>query len=169
MVRMWRQFADWQEKEKIPAYKIGKDWRFRRDALTGWAETHFLRSRPHSVLVIDDDAGVCKLIKRFLEAEGYRVFLSSDGSEGLECVKREPIDLVVLDLRMPGMNGPAFLKEIHKLDHEFSVIIATGYPDGDLMAEAIQYGPFTLIAKPINREHFIHSVRTALNETTKAR
>ena len=50
---------------------------------------------------------------------------------------------------MPGMNGPEFLKEMRKISHELPVIVATGYPDGDLMVEALRHGPFTLLAKPI--------------------
>jgi len=154
-------------KGDIPAYKIGKDWRFSREALISWAETQPLRRKPPFVLVIDDDDGVRKLMRRFLEAEGYRVCLASDGAQGLAWLNRESVNLILLDLKMPGMNGPEFLKEMRKINHELPVIVVTGYPDGDLMAEAIRYGPITLLAKPIDRGQLMLAVRTALNGARK--
>jgi len=150
-------------KGDIPAYKIGKDWRFRRDALMDWAETYRWHLKPDVVLIIDNDAGVRKLLKRFLEVDGYRVCLASDGAEGLAWLKRESVDLILLDLKMPGMNGPAFLHEFRKEQGTLPVIVVTGYPDSDLMLEAMKYGPLTLIAKPIDREQVIRTVHTALN------
>lgn len=149
-------------KGEIPSYKIGKDWRFRKEALTKWAETHHLRRKSSFVLVIDDEDRVCKLMRHFLEAEGYRVCLASDGAGGLAWLNRESVNLVILDLKMPGMNGPEFLKEMRKMNEYLPVIIVTGYPDGGLMAKALRHGPFTLLAKPIDREQLMQAVRTAL-------
>ncbi|MFC1896781.1 response regulator [Thermodesulfobacteriota bacterium] len=150
-------------KGDIPAYKIGKDWRFQREALIKWAETDYLRRKPPCVLVIDDDDGVRKLMRRFLEADGYRVCLALDGIEGLAWLNRESVNLIILDLKMPGMNGPEFLKEMRKMNEHLPVIVVTGYPDGDLMAEALRYGPFTLFAKPIEREQLVQAVRTGIS------
>ena len=122
-----------------------------------------LRRKPPFVLVIDDDAGVRKLMRRYLEAEGYRVCLASVGAEGLAWLNRESVNLILLDLKMPGMNGPEFLKEMRKMNEYLPVIVVTGHPDGDLMAEAVRHGPFTLLAKPIDREQLIQAVITALN------
>jgi excisionase family DNA binding protein len=147
----------------IPAYKIGKDWRFRKDALITWAETHYLRHKSPLVLVIDDDAGLRKLMKRYLEAEDYKVYLASDGNEGMEYLKKESVDLILLDLKMPGMNGPAFLREFRKMEEIIPVIITTGYPDSELMAEAIKYGPFTLLPKPIEKKGLIQTAGILLS------
>lgn len=155
-------------KGDIPSYKIGKDWRFRKDALINWAETHHLRHKPHFVLVIDDDAGVRKLLKRYLEAEGYRVCLASDGIEGLAWLNRKSVSLILLDLKMPEMNGPEFLRRCREANPNCPVIVITGYPDSDLMIEAMRYGPITLVTKPIEREPLIHAVHTLLNGTRKA-
>jgi two-component system, response regulator, stage 0 sporulation protein F len=152
----------------VPAYKIGKDWRFRKEALINWAETQSLRRKPPCVLVIDDDDSILKLMRRFLEADGYQVCLASDGSEGLAWLNRKSVNLILLDLKMPGMNGPEFLKEMRKMNEYLPVIVATGYPDGDLMAEAIHYGPFTLLAKPIDRKQLARTVEMALNGAREA-
>ena len=155
-------------KGEIPSYKIGKDWRFRKEALTKWAETHHLRRKPLCLLVIDDDDGVRMLMRRFLEAEGYRVCLASDGAEGLTCLNRESIKLILLDLKMPKMNGPEFLRRCREANPNLPVIVITGYPDSDLMTGAMRYGPITLVAKPIEREPLIHAVHTLLNGTREA-
>jgi excisionase family DNA binding protein len=154
-------------KGQIPSFKVGKDWRFRKEALISWAETQHLRRKPPVVLVIDNDAAVRKLMKRFLEADGYRVYLASDGAEGLTWLNREPVDLILLDLKMPGMNGPAFLREFRKEYDSLPVIVITGYPDGNLMAEAIKYGPITLLAKPVEREQLVQAIGSTLNRTGK--
>lgn len=156
-------------KGEIPAYKIGKDWRFRREMLISWAETHHLRRKPFVILVIDDEAGIRRVMKRFLEAEGYSVRLASDGAEGLAWLNRESVDLILLDLKMPVMNGPEFLKAFRKENRTLPVIVVTGYPDSDLMAEALKYGPFTLIAKPVDREHLFQAIRSVLTGTIDAR
>ena len=155
-------------KGEIPSYKVGKDWRFRKEALISWAETQHLRRKPPFVLVIDDDAGVRKLIKRYLEAEAYRVCLASDGAEGLAWLNRESVNLILLDLKMPGMNGPEFLRRCREANVNLPVIVITGYPDSDLMTEAMRYGPITLVAKPIEREPLIQTVHILLNGTREA-
>jgi excisionase family DNA binding protein len=149
-------------KGNIPSYKMGKDWRFRREALMDWAEKDHLKRKPPSVLVIDDDEGICKVMKRFLEAESYRVYLASDGAEGLAFLNRESANLILLDLKMPGMNGAAFLCEFRKKHGNLPVIVVTGYPDSHLMVEAMKYGPITLLAKPIDRGQLIQAVKTTL-------
>jgi len=152
----------------IPGYKIGKDWRFRRDALLDWAKTHYLRSKPPCVLVIDDDQGVRKLIARFLKPGGYQVLPASNGAEGLRHLESKAVDLILLDLKMPEMSGPEFLQHSMEAGHRPPVIVVTGYPDSDLMAEAMRYGPITLVAKPIEMEQLMHAVRTAFNGALKA-
>ena len=148
-------------KGEIPAYKVGKDWRFRREELLKWAHEHYLRSKPPSILAIDDEPGVRNLTRSFLEEDGYRIRLAASGAEGLALIENEAIDLILLDLQMPEMNGPEFLLRLQETGRSIPVIIITAYPDGDLMVEAMRYGPFTLIAKPFKREVLklaVHSV-----------
>ena len=155
-------------KDLIPAYKMGKDWRFRREALVRWAEDHHLRGRRPTVLVVDDEEGIRKLMRQLLTAEGYRALLASNGAQGLACVTRESVNLVLLDMNMPGMNGADFLCELRKTDVALPVIVVTGYPDGDLMAKAIHHGPLMLLAKPVEKEPLLIAVRTALKGSLAA-
>lgn len=150
-------------KGKIPAFKVGKDWRFQRRALLRWIDEHHLRTHPPCVLVVEDEEIARELVKNFLEEKGYRVHLAWDGREGLGCVNNERVDLVLLDLQMPVMNGPEFLRELRQRNQHLPVIILTGYPDSDLMTEALRYGPFTLLAKPFQGKALMQAVDAVLN------
>ncbi|MFA6448122.1 MAG: response regulator [bacterium] len=150
----------------IPAFKMGKDWRFRKDALLLWADSQQSQSRSARALIVDDDESMRNLIRRILEPEGYKVYAASKGAEGLKYVLSQEIDLVLLDLKMPGMNGPEFLLELRKTHEMMPVIIVTGYPDSELMTKAMKAtgdGPIMLLSKPFSVKQLIGSARMALN------
>ncbi len=150
-------------KGDIPAYKMGKDWRFRREALLQWTETQHLRNQMTSVLVVDDDPGVRKTVRRILESQGFIVNEAEGGIEGLKWIERKTMAAILLDLKMPDMNGAEFLKILRQNNSTIPVIVITGYPDSDLMAEATQYGPVTLLAKPVRKAQLIQAVCTSVN------
>jgi excisionase family DNA binding protein len=152
-------------KGNIPAFKIGKDWRFRKSALLGWAETNPEIKKIINVLMIDDDAAVCRLMHRIIEPLGYRVLSTTRGTEGLDIARNESINLVLLDLEMSEMSGPEFLRELRKDRKDIPVIIVTGYPDSNLMMKASHFGPLTLIPKPINKKLLLSAVTMTLGGT----
>lgn len=147
-------------KGGIPSYKVGKDWRFSEVALRHWAETHHLRSERRTVLVVDDEEDIRILVRRALEREGYSVVVAADGAEALDIARAQPLDVVVLDLLMPGMDGPAVLGELRRIAEDAPVIILTGYPDGELMARALEFSPVTLVAKPARLDKIVEAVRS---------
>ena len=149
----------------IPAYKMGKDWRFRRSTLRRWAEQRNEGSRPAHVLVVDDEKAIRRLIRDMLEPEGYRVSAASSGAEALALMRQDTPDVALLDLKMPGMGGPDVLREIRKAYGALPVIIITGYPDSDLMHEALRYSPVIVLAKPATRAQVMAAVRAALGRS----
>jgi len=149
-------------KGGIPAYKIGKDWRFSKSSLHLWAETHHLRQRSPLVLVVDDEKSFRNTTRAFLESETYRVATAENGEKALELARRELPDLVLLDLVMPGMSGVDVLKELHAMDPDLPVVVVTAYPDGELMAEALSYPPVTLLPKPVEKPTLIRTVHRVL-------
>jgi excisionase family DNA binding protein len=152
-------------KGKIPAFKIGKDWRFRRSLLLAWSETNpGIKTKPR-LLVIDDDRGVRRLMHRYFTPMGYLVTGVANGREGLQHLESHAVDLVLLDLKMPVMSGPAFIREMRKTHADTPVIIVSGYPDSQLMLEASHFGPLMLIAKPIDKKMLFSAVNLALNGT----
>lgn len=149
---------------EIPSFKVGKDWRFRYEDLRQWALAYNQRQNPLGILVVDDELAVGRLIRKMLTPCGYRVLTAPSGEEGLTILENQPVHLVLLDLNMTGMDGPSFLQALRLGHSTLPVIIVTGYPDGDIMARALAYGPVMLLAKPIHREPLIQAVRTVLHD-----
>lgn len=147
---------------EIPAYKIGKDWRFRRDALLRWGETHYLRRWEPQVLVVDDDEMIRDILRRYLEPEGYRVTTAADGEAALRHVADTTPDVVLLDLQMPGMDGVEFLRRFREEHADIPVVVVTGYPDSEMMAQALKYTPLMMLPKPIVQTGLLDTVRLAL-------
>jgi excisionase family DNA binding protein len=143
----------------IPSYKMGKDWRFKREELMRWVETHHARQRPPLVLVVDDEKSIRETTRLFLEKDGFRVAVAEDGSKALALVRSEEVNLVLLDLVMPGMNGAEVLRELHEMDPDLPVVIVTAYPDSEMMAKALQYPPVTLLPKPLTKAVLLKTVR----------
>lgn len=162
-------------KGDLPSFKMGKDWRFRKDSLLDWMETSSHTAQetekiPSScMLVIDDEASIRKLIRINLELEGYRVITAPNGREGLELVRNNPVDLVLLDLKMPEMNGPEIISELIKTDPDLPIIIVTGYPDSQMMMDVNVQCPVMLVAKPINKKNLLRAVHTTLEGTISSK
>jgi excisionase family DNA binding protein len=147
----------------IPCFKVGRDWRFRREALIRWSEEQ-QGGGGCSVLVVDDEEQVCRLLGKMLGRLGCRVRWITDGEEGLRLVRRETPDLILLDLKMPDMNGPQFLEELRRTHADLPVIIVTGYQDSELMQEALQYAPLMALSKPMDQELLERTVRMAVGK-----
>jgi len=147
---------------KIPAFKVGGSWRFKKDLLDRWVEHQHASGRRRYVLAVDDEPIVLDFIRPLLEAEGFEVATASDGPSALELMRRHLPELVMLDLKMPGMDGPALLREIRARWRRLPVIILTGYMDSELMTRALPFAPVTVLAKPSDPEQVVAAVRAAL-------
>jgi excisionase family DNA binding protein len=151
-------------KGRIPSFKIGKDWRFRKEDLLQWAETHHLRSQPPTILVVDDDDSVRNLVRQVLEKKGYDVCEAADGIEGLGVFNRENVFLILLDLEMPEMNGAEFLTRLRHFNKDVPVVLITGFPDSQLIMDAMQQSPVMLLPKPIEKELLLRVVDVFLKK-----
>ncbi len=105
--------------------------------------------RNPSALVVDDEQRVCEFFVRYLELCDWRGTAVDSGEGALEKLKNEQFDLIFLDLVMPGMSGPETFRDIRKVAPEVPVVIITAYPDSNLMAQALQVGPFAVMKKPL--------------------
>jgi two-component system response regulator (stage 0 sporulation protein F) len=146
----------------IPAFKIGKDWRFHKASLITWSKSNPELKKGITILVIEDDGGVRRLMRRLLESQGYRVLTASNGVEGMTYVQNDSVNMVLLDLEMPVMNGPEFIGELRKGGLNIPVIIVSGYPDSALMVEASRFSPLMLVPKPIDSEALLLAVKRTL-------
>ncbi|MGB9700564.1 MAG: response regulator [Thermodesulfobacteriota bacterium] len=102
-----------------------------------------------TILIVDDEAGPRESLRMILKPI-YNIFTASNGKEALEIIQKENIDLVTLDLNMPGLSGIEVLKEIKKIKSDVEVIIVTGYGTLKNAQEVIRYGAGDFISKPFN-------------------
>jgi len=118
-----------------------------------------------NILIADDDQVILDLLEEILQMEGYETFLVSNGEEAVETTKKYPIDVAILDKKMPIMDGIEALKRIKKIDSTVEVLIMTGYADIETLRQSlIDYGAFDYLLKPhkIRREEICNAVRNAL-------
>jgi DNA-binding NtrC family response regulator len=102
-----------------------------------------------TILIVDDEVGPRESLRMILKPI-YEVFMASNGQEAIKVVEKENIDLVTLDLKMPGFSGIDVLQEIKKIKRDIEVIIITGYGTLTNAQEAIRYGAGDFISKPFN-------------------
>lgn len=103
-----------------------------------------------SILVIDDDPLIRKTLSSHLSQEGYEILLAEDGEEGIELYGESLPDLVILDIRLPDIDGIEALRRIKQKDENASVIIMTAYDDMKTTVEAIKSGAFEYMVKPLD-------------------
>jgi two-component sensor histidine kinase len=112
----------------------------------------------HRILVVDDEEKLCAYLKRELEKEGYKVTVAYDGPSGLQYFKNNRVDIVITDIRMPGMNGLKMLQECRKISDDFVSIIITGFGNHERAIEALRLGVFEYLRKPLSIEEVITSI-----------
>lgn len=100
------------------------------------------------ILIVDDEAALCRSLQVVLEREEYRVLTSDDAMEAQKIFKKEEVDLVVTDLKMPGMSGIELLKAFKKINPDIPVILMTAYATVETAVEAIKEGAEDYIKKP---------------------
>lgn len=119
--------------------------------------------KPNTILIVDDEENILKSLERLLENEGYRMFFANSGDKGLEIIKREDIQMVISDHRMPGMDGLKFLSEIKKILPDTIRIMLTGYADVDIAVKAINEGEvYRFVTKPWNNNELFGAVKQGI-------
>lgn len=114
------------------------------------------------ILIIDDDSGLRKSLSAFLSKNGYNVKTAPGGKAGLKIIKNEKIDLVLLDIRMPEMDGITTLKKIKELNKTLNIIIITGFGSIETAVEAMKNGAIDYVKKPFNLKNLLEKINTAL-------
>jgi two-component system, NtrC family, response regulator AtoC len=120
-------------------------------------------SKQKKVVAIDDEPEIGWLITRILEEEGYRALVTDNGREGLELIRRERPDVVLLDLRLPEMDGLEVLRRVREFDKEQMVIILSAFESFEVAVQAMKLGSYDFLTKPINVEEMKITLKNALN------
>ena len=104
------------------------------------------------LLLIDDEPDILRVLSMSLKADGYHVVTAQNGPEGVACFEKEKPDIVITDIKIPGMDGIEVLKKIKTLNADTEVIIITGHGDIENAIEALKHGASDFINKPVRDE-----------------
>jgi excisionase family DNA binding protein len=157
---------------KIPAVRVGRQWRFRKRDIDAWLDSQRTRSsaRPAApparprVLVVDDEASIRDLLAKTLALANYDVDVSPDGRSALERVRMYRYDLLIADLKMPGMDGLAVIREVKRYKSDLPVIIITGFSTESSAIEAVNLGVNGYLTKPFRVPQLLAAAARALGE-----
>src|SRR5947209_9141122 len=115
------------------------------------------------ILVIDDEAAIRDSLRMTLEYEGYEFIGAATGQEGLALAERDAPDLVLLDVKMPGMDGLEVLDRLRSMNDALPVVVISGHGTISTAVEATKKGAFDFIEKPFASERVLVSLRNALD------
>lgn len=121
-------------------------------------------SQEINILVVDDEQLMREGCRRILSKRGWGVALAKDGQEGLGCLKENHFDIMLLDLKMPGLKGTEVLEEARQIDPDLLVIIITGYATVESAVEAMKIGAYDFVSKPFSPDQLIIVLNRALEK-----
>ncbi len=167
---------------RIPAVRVGRQWRFRKRDIDAWLETQRPRGartatttatrataaapaagRPR-VLVVDDEASIRDLLSKTLALAEYDVDLAPDGRTALDRLRVMPYDLLITDLKMPGLDGLSVIREARRLKTDLPVVIITGFSTEASAIEAVNLGVSGYLTKPFRVPRVLAVAAKALGE-----
>ena len=114
------------------------------------------------ILVVDDDASLRRVLEYNLAKEGYAVLTADSGEKALALLEAERVDLLITDIKMPGMDGMDLLRRVRQASPETQVIVITAFGTIEMAVEAMKAGAFEYVTKPFNRDELSLAVRKAL-------
>lgn len=164
---------------KIPAVRVGRQWRFRKRDIDAWLDSQRPRGertaappversaraadRPR-VLVVDDEASIRELLSKTLALAEYDVDTAPDGRAAIERLRLGHYDLLIADLKMPGLDGLSLIREAKRLKADLPVIIITGFSTESSAIEAVNLGVAGYLTKPFRVPQVLAAAARALGE-----
>ena len=164
---------------KIPAVRVGRQWRFRKRDIDAWLDAQRPRGdraaaapsdrparaadRPR-VLVVDDEASIRELLSKTLALAEYDVDTAPDGRAAIERLRLGHYDLLIADLKMPGLDGLSLIREAKRLKADLPVIIITGFSTESSAIEAVNLGVAGYLTKPFRVPQVLAAAARALGE-----
>ena len=164
---------------KIPAVRVGRQWRFRKRDIDAWLDSQrgtarstdaatptprpAVTARPR-LLVVDDEASIRDLLAKTLALAEYEVDVASDSRSALDRLRMYPYDLLIADLKMPGMDGLALIREAKRYKGDLPVIIITGFSTESSAIDAVNLGVSGYLTKPFRVPQVLAAAARALGE-----
>jgi excisionase family DNA binding protein len=164
---------------KIPAVRVGRQWRFRKRDIDAWLDAQRPRGERAStatadrsaravdrprVLVVDDEASIRELLSKTLALAEYDVDTAPDGRAAIERLRLGHYDLLIADLKMPGLDGLSLIREAKRLKADLPVIIITGFSTESSAIEAVNLGVAGYLTKPFRVPQVLAAAARALGE-----
>jgi excisionase family DNA binding protein len=162
---------------KIPAVRVGRQWRFRKRDIDAWLDSQRTQSGGGAVapatatparqgrarvLVVDDEASIRDLLSKTLALAEYDVDTAADASTALGRVRATEYDLLIADLRMPGMDGLTLIRQVKRIRADMPVIIITGFSTESSAIEAVNLGVAGYLRKPFRVPEVLAAAAKAL-------
>jgi excisionase family DNA binding protein len=163
---------------KIPAVRVGRQWRFRKRDIDAWLDSQRPRGggggdRPASpaapvrntrqrVLVVDDEASIRDLLSKTLALAEYDVDTAPDGTTALDRMRAFSYDLLIADLKMPGMDGLTLIRQAKRIKADLPIIIITGFSTESSAIEAVNLGVAGYLTKPFRVPQVLAAASKAL-------
>jgi excisionase family DNA binding protein len=164
---------------KIPAVRVGRQWRFRKRDIDAWLDAQRPRGEhratpspesgargvePQRILVVDDEESIRELLSKALALAEYEVDTVPDGRQAIERLRLGHYDLLITDLKMPGIDGLSLIREAKRLSADLPVIIITGYSSESSAIEALNLGVAGYLTKPFRVPQVLAAAARALGE-----
>ena len=118
----------------------------------------------HRILVIDDEKAIRNSLNMILEYDGYECVLASSGEEGLSIINEDSVDLVFLDIKMPGLDGLEVLRKVRASNESIPIVMISGHGTVSTAVEATKLGAFDFLEKPLSTERVTLTIRNALRQ-----
>ena len=119
------------------------------------------------ILIIDDNNDICLLLERFLTKQGYKTASVQRGEDGLVALRKESVDLVICDFKLPDIDGLEMLRRIKVMDPSTAVIIITGYSDVRVAVQTVKHGAFDYVTKPLYPDEILYTIKGALERRSQ--
>ena len=158
---------------KIPAVRVGRQWRFRKRDIDAWLDsqrtqagqsviTPRARQGRARVLVVDDEASIRDLLAKTLALAEYDVETAPDATTALSRVRTSEYDLLIADLRMPGMDGLTLIRQVKRIRAELPIVIITGFSSEASAIEAVNLNVAGYLRKPFRVPEVLAAAAKAL-------
>jgi excisionase family DNA binding protein len=160
---------------KIPAVRVGRQWRFRKRDIDAWLDSQRprgdrpaaapavpVRSARQRVLVVDDEASIRDLLSKTLALAEYDVDTAPDGTSALDRMRAFNYDLLIADLKMPGMDGLTLIRQAKRIKADLPIIIITGFSTESSAIEAVNLGVAGYLTKPFRVPQVLTAAAKAL-------
>jgi excisionase family DNA binding protein len=162
---------------KIPAVRVGRQWRFRKRDIDGWLDRHPSDGPGHGegahaaparggrkrVLVVDDEASIRELLSKTLALAEYDVDTAVDASTALQRMRGSIYDLLIADLKMPGIDGLTLIRQAKQIQADLPVIIITGFSTESSAIEAVNLGVDGYLTKPFRVPQVLAAAAKAMS------